>query len=149
MFTGSIVAFQRRSVIELLVRQREEGEGLRPKTKTTNTTGGSSQNHHHARAKTKAAHDVIIVNKSNHAAYVSSVKHYDEQMDAPMFHSNVAHSFNHDALAPPVLSTSICYSAQMLRCFHMYHMYRVISEAKLVQITYTWWRMCSLYDFHG
>ena len=149
MLTGSTAAFQRRSVMVFLVRQNEEDDWLRPKTKTTNTTGGSSQNHHHARAKTKAAHDVIIVNKSNHAAYVSSVKHYDEQMDAPMFHSNVAHSFNHDALAPPVLSTSICYSTQMLRCFHMYHMYRVFSVAMLVQITYTWWRMCSLYGFHG
>ena len=115
MLKGSTAAFQRRSVMVFLVRQNEEDDWLRPKTKTTNTTGGSSQNHHHARAKTKAAHDVIIVNKSNHAAYVSSVKHYDEQMDAPMFHSNVAHPFNHDALAPPVLSTSICYSIQMLR----------------------------------
>ena len=60
MLTGSTAAFQRRSVMVFLVRQNEEDEGLRPKTKTTNTTGGSSQNHHHARAKTKAAHDVIV-----------------------------------------------------------------------------------------
>ena len=84
MLTGSTAAFQRRSVMVFLVRQNEEDDWLRPKTKTTNTTGGSSQNHHHARAKTNAAPDVIIFSKSYHAAHVSSVKKNDEQMVAPL-----------------------------------------------------------------